>query len=304
MMLSGGGGEFVIPYEDIIFEEPIGTGAFAEVWRGTWLQTPVAVKRIKRSKLQEDSDLSDEEIYEQCVSFIKEVGVWSTLRHPHLCLYMAACARPDEPLCVVSELHSMGPLENLLQDEAVELSLEDKFQICLHVARGMNYLHSRATPIFHRDLKSGNVLIRDPSLFCVICDFGESQLHTDVLNLIDPTNTTESGTQLIGTPQYMPPEIMRAGKGAFTAASDVYSYGVLVWEVFTRRSPWKGMMPIQIMFQVMRRKKRPDFREEDKVPEQLKALVEMLWDDEPLKRPAFSDILEELGKIEAEVLAQ
>mmetsp|Transcript_2497 Transcript_2497/g.6647 ORF Transcript_2497/g.6647 Transcript_2497/m.6647 type:complete len:602 (+) Transcript_2497:99-1904(+) len=300
MML--GGGEFMIPYEDIVFEEAIGSGAFAEVWKGTWVDTPVAVKRIKRSQFALNTDLSDAEIYEQCVRFVQEVRVWSHLRHPNLVLLMACCASPEKPLCVVSELHEMGTLEGLLENEATRLSLKEKIEICLHVARGMKYLHTRATPILHRDLKSGNVLIRDPSYFCIICDFGEAQLHSEVLNLVKAEHKTEHGSQLIGTPQYMPPEVMRSGKEAFTEASDVYSFGVLMWEVFTQRSPWKGMNPTQIMFQVMRRKKRPEFKEEHEVSEDIKALIEVAWDDEPANRPSFSDILGKLKKIKAEVV--
>lgn len=162
----------------------IGAGGYGEVFRGTFLMSPVAVKMFRMHlsfpSLERDSGFFSEE--EQHVdasklnrvstsralkmfasvksqvkyhNFVREVELMSIVRHPNLVLYMGACGDPETPLCIVSELFIGGSFFDYLHADPSfrpDKSIAASFALCL--ARGMLYLHTSNPSILHRDLKS------------------------------------------------------------------------------------------------------------------------------------------------------
>ena len=112
------------------------------------------------------------------------------------------------------------------------------------IATGMAYLHSVVPPIIHRDLKSLNLLLMDPitsphdPITVKITDFGISRLYED-----------DMMTGQMGTCHWMAPEVLDSKP--YSLAADVYSYGIVLWEIVARETPYKGLNPVTIPYHVL-----------------------------------------------------
>ncbi|KAK3254642.1 hypothetical protein CYMTET_36150 [Cymbomonas tetramitiformis] len=136
----------------------------------------------------------------------------------------------------------------------------------LMIAEGMGYLHQRDPPIVHRDLSSNNILM-DRKGVVKIGDFGLSKikLHSKVSN----------HSKIAGTPNYVAPEVVRGQP--FDEKADVFAYGVLLWEMTTRKVPWADWQPFQIQFR-MWESGCAAVRETLKIPEGLEpTLSSLMW---------------------------
>ncbi|KAK4530831.1 hypothetical protein CCYA_CCYA05G1688 [Cyanidiococcus yangmingshanensis] len=225
------------------------------------------------------------------VSFVREVELLSQLRHPNVLLYMGATADPQQPLCIISELFPGGSVHDLLFKRRKRLSKRQKFRIAVSVARGMLYLHSSRPQILHRDLKSSNVLIDESINRIAICDFGLSALRK-----AGPGDSESFGrardADAMGTPYTLAPEVM-AGE-SYTDKADVYSYGIVLWELLAAKRPFENLMPIQLMYKVYAQNARPPLGE---VYAEFQPLLSQCWERDPLMRPDFGTILDLLENI-------
>ncbi|CAN0264517.1 unnamed protein product, partial [Scytosiphon promiscuus] len=118
---------------------------------------------------------------------------------------------------------------------SVDLPFKKKRQMMLDVATGMQYLHGQNPVIIHRDLKSLNVLI-DENWVTKVTDFGLSRFKA--------TSVSEKMTGQAGTYHWMAPEVINSQH--YTEKADVFSYGIILWEIFTRAIPYGGMQPVQV----------------------------------------------------------
>ncbi|PWA41625.1 serine/threonine-protein kinase, active site protein [Artemisia annua] len=126
-----------------------------------------------------------------------------------------------------------GSLFRLLQRNTTKLDWRRRVHMAMDIARGMNYLHHCHPPIIHRDLKSSNLLV-DKNWNVKVGDFGLSRIkHETYL-------TTKTGK---GTPQWMAPEVLRNEQA--DEKSDIYSFGVVLWELTTEKIPWDTLNSMQ-----------------------------------------------------------
>ncbi|XP_045816839.1 serine/threonine-protein kinase CTR1-like isoform X1 [Trifolium pratense] len=266
-----------IPWSELILKENIGTGSFGTVLRADWRGSDVAVKILKVQGF-------DSERFEE---FLKEVTLMKRLRHPNIVLLMGAVVQPPK-LSIVTEYLSRGSLYELLQMPTVGPSISEKRRLSMayDVASGMNYLHQMKPPIVHRDLKSPNLLV-DDSYTVKVCDFGLSRTKS---------NTYLSSRTAAGTPEWMAPEVIRGEPS--NEKCDVFSFGVILWELVTLQQPWRELNPSQVVAAVGFMGKRLDIPRH--VNPQVAALIELCWSTEQKRRPSFSYIMKCLQQIIAD----
>lgn len=261
-----------IRWEDLVLGEEIGEGNFGVVYHGLWIGSDVAIKLYSRMDYRE-SVLLD---------YKKEIAIMKKLRHPNVLLFMGAVYSPER-LAIVTEYLPRGSLFITLHKNKQALDLRRRLRMALDVVRGMNYLHRRNPPIIHRDLKSSNLLV-DKSWTVKVGDFGLSCLK------ISTVLTAKNG---IGTPQWMAPEVLR---GEYSSEkSDVFSFGVILWELMTESIPWSHLSSMQVVGVVGFMDQRLD------IPEGLDpiiaAIISDCWASDPLHRPSFQDLVGRLSEL-------
>eukprot|EP00002_Diphylleia_rotans_P031378 TRINITY_DN6515_c0_g2_i1.p1 TRINITY_DN6515_c0_g2~~TRINITY_DN6515_c0_g2_i1.p1 ORF type:complete len:2286 (+),score=369.33 TRINITY_DN6515_c0_g2_i1:114-6971(+) len=252
-------------FNELKFFELIGSGSFGEVYRGSWRGTDVAIKKILLMNLKD----------EVIASFQAEIEVMVELRHPNILLYMSASVNTATP-CIISEFMSQGSLYTILHRPEVDLTVPKKIGFISGIAQGMHYLHSCNPPVWHRDLKSPNVLL-DNKWSVKLCDFGLSVLQGQ--KRID-----EEG---IGSIPWIAPEVLDGQ--AYTDKADVYSFAITIWEVLTRQEPYSDIeSPLTVAVKVTMDKVRPPIPAN--IPPELQSLMGRCWSHDMAMRPDFSEI--------------
>uniref|UniRef100_A0A803QH33 Protein kinase domain-containing protein n=1 Tax=Cannabis sativa TaxID=3483 RepID=A0A803QH33_CANSA len=214
--------------------------------------------------------------------FVSEVTLLSRLQHRNVIKFLAACRKPPV-YCVITEYLSEGSLRAYLHKlECKSLPMGRLIQIALDIARGLEYIHSQG--IIHRDLKPENILIDEES-HMKIADFGIAceEAYCDAL-IDDP-----------GTYRWMAPEMIK--HKSYGRKVDVYSFGLILWELVAGTIPYEEMNPIQAAFAVVNKNLRPVIP--GNCPPAMKALIEQCWCLQSEKRPEFWQIVKVLEQFEA-----
>ena len=283
--------EWTIDFDEIQLGDQLGQGGFGEVYRAKWRDSDVAVKMIPVEGLSAG--------IRSLVSaqFVEEARIMNRLRHPNIITFMAAATRAPR-LAIVMEFMALGSLYDLIHNELVlDLPMQLRVKIMYQAAKGMHFLHSAG--FVHRDLKSLNILL-DAKWGAKVADFGLSRIR----------NATKSGADnhLFGSIAWTAPEVLDESPEIDYAMADVYSFGIVMWEVLTRRAPYEGLLPAQIAVSVLRDGARPFAPEWDidagddaqgwtPVEGDYIALLKRCWDSDPKMRHAFLDILNALNAV-------
>ncbi|CAG6016691.1 unnamed protein product [Menidia menidia] len=274
-----------IPFGELVLEEIIGVGGFGKVYRGTWNDQEVAVKAARHDP--------DEDITATAGSVKQEAKLFSMLQHPNIIKLEGVCL--EEPnLCLVMEYARGGTLNRALTGRRIPPHILVNWAV--QIARGMQYLHEEAVvPIIHRDLKSSNILLLE-----VIenDDIGRKTLKITDFGLAREWHKTTK-MSAAGTYSWMAPEVIKSS--LFSKGSDVWSYGVLLWELLTGEVPYRGIDGLAVAYGVAVNKLTLPIP--STCPEPFAKLMEECWDQDPHVRPSFSCILEQLSAIEEAVMA-
>ncbi|XP_056617507.1 mitogen-activated protein kinase kinase kinase 21 isoform X1 [Triplophysa dalaica] len=274
-----------IPFSELIIEEIIGVGGFGKVYRGTWNSQEVAVKAARQDP--------DEDIKATADSVKQEAKLFSMLQHLNIMKLEGVCL--EEPnLCLVMEYARGGTLNRALTGRKIPPHILVNWAV--QIARGMHYLHEEAVvPIIHRDLKSSNILLLEKIENDDICR--KTLKITDFGLAREWHKTTKMSAA--GTYSWMAPEVIKSS--LFSKGSDVWSYGVLLWELLTGEVPYRGIDGLAVAYGVAVNKLTLPIP--STCPEPFAKLMEDCWEQDPHIRPSFSAILEQLTAIEEAVMA-
>ncbi|KAG5229801.1 serine/threonine-protein kinase [Salix suchowensis] len=265
--------ECEIPWDEIAMGERIGLGSYGEVYHGDWHGTEVAVKRFL------DQDITGESLEE----FRSEVRIMKRVRHPNVVLFMGAVTRAPN-LSIVTEFLPRGSLYRLLHRPNNQLDERRRLRMAFDAARGMNYLHNCTPMIVHRDLKSPNLLV-DKNWVVKVCDFGLSRMkHSTFL----------SSRSTAGTAEWMAPEVLRNEPS--DEKCDVYSFGVILWELSTLQQPWGGMNPMQVVGAVGFQHRRLNIPND--MDPAIADIIRNCWQTDPKLRPSFAEIMAALKPLQ------
>lgn len=274
---------WLVTMEELKCGSLLGVGSSCSVYKGFYRRTRVAIKMLRNTQA---SNLTKE--------FYREIAAMSQLRHPNLVLFMGACVSPS--MAIVTEFCGGNTVYSLLHEQSnVMLSWKQRLTMAKDIAMGMCYLHECKPPILHRDLKSLNLLLKDPVTspadpVCVkITDFGVARiLENDCLM----TGTT-------GTLHWMAPEVL--SNKPYSLMADVYSFGIVLWEICARDVPYRSMHPMAIPLKVVQNKERPNLSViPSTCPDKMKVLISQCWQHEPSRRPDFGQILDVLESIDCQ----
>uniref|UniRef100_A0A3Q3W2C8 Mitogen-activated protein kinase kinase kinase n=1 Tax=Mola mola TaxID=94237 RepID=A0A3Q3W2C8_MOLML len=274
-----------IPFSELVLEEIIGVGGFGKVYRGTWRDQEVAVKAARQDP--------DEDITATAGSVKQEAKLFSMLQHPNIIKLEGVCL--EEPnLCLVMEYARGGTLNRVLTGRRIPPHILVNWAV--QIARGMQYLHEEAVvPIIHRDLKSSNILLLEK---IENDDIGRKTLKITDFGLAREWHKTTK-MSAAGTYSWMAPEVIKSS--LFSKGSDVWGYGVLLWELLTGEVPYRGIDGLAVAYGVAVNKLTLPIP--STCPEPFAKLMEECWDQDPHVRPSFSCILEQLSAIEEAVMA-
>ncbi|CAM9780862.1 unnamed protein product, partial [Ectocarpus sp. 13 AM-2016] len=256
----------------------LGSGAFGAVRTAKWNGVNVAVKQLQVHGVHSDT----------VRALRKEIRLHSCLRFDHVVqLYAASTISPH--LCLVIELASGGSLWNYLHSSSEPLSHALQTAFLYDIARGMSFLHSKG--VLHRDLKSANVLVFENRRL-KLCDFGLSKIKTE--------SSSRSKRGAVGTAQWMSPEEM--DESPANELTDVYSFGIVCFEVATQMQPFKGLKQTQVTRAVADKGKRPQIPEGASASPDVVPLMEQCWKQDPADRPdGFRPVVRALASVVSRV---
>ena len=202
--------------------------------------------------------------------FTQEMRILAKLRHPCITTVMGAVIS-DDPLLVM-ECMGNGSLRDLLSNQTFPLDAELSLPLLRDILQGMRFLHAADPPILHGDLKSANVLV-DQNYRAKICDFGLSAKRRH---------------GFVGTPFWMAPELLKGG--LMSRQSDVYAFGITLWEVMTRKIPYQELeLPTkEVLERIKAGRLRPDCSKD--LDSELVQCMEDCWAQDPSKRVNFEDL--------------
>ncbi|TVU26767.1 hypothetical protein EJB05_29328 [Eragrostis curvula] len=244
----------------------VASGSCGDMFLGTYDGEEVAVKILLNQSAWNE--------FKQEICILREVD------HPNIVRFIGSCTKP--PQCyIVTECMSRGSLFDFLHNKHNILQLPAVLKFALDICRGMSYLHQK--DIIHRDLKSANLLI-DKDYVVKVADFGLARLQDQ-----GGAMTAETGTY-----RWMAPEVLT--HQPYDNKADVYSFGLVLWELMTSKIPYTDMNPVQAAMGVAKGL-RPQIPEN--AHPRMRNLMERCWEAIPSDRPSFSDIIAELEDIQA-----
>ncbi|XP_068601472.1 mitogen-activated protein kinase kinase kinase 10 [Brachionichthys hirsutus] len=287
-LVAGGVGEcpLEIDFSELQLDEVIGAGGFGKVYKGIWRREEVAVKAARQDP--------DEDIGAALESVRQEARLFWMLRHPNIIALRGVCLR-EPNLCLVMEYARGGALNRALAGKKVPPKVLVNWAV--QIATGMDYLHNQAfVPIIHRDLKSSNILILEP--------VEREDLNGKTLKITDFGLAREwhqtTKMSAAGTYAWMAPEVIKLS--LFSKSSDVWSFGVLLWELLTGEVPYREIDALAVAYGVAMNKLTLPIP--STCPEPFAHLLDECWSPNPHGRPSFSSILRRLLAIEQSAMFQ
>lgn len=299
---AGGEGSTLVKQEQISFpKDNFASGATSRVYKGIYTDEsgtkhPVAIEEFLLAMTRRMQKKVD-----------KEAKLLQTLNHPNVISFYGRIEGTssivtefiEKRISVNGEDVLINSVRQLLDELEDELPWHVRLKIALETAIGVSYLHDSGC--IHCDLKSANVFLGEDEKkkwIIKIGDFGEARAeHKD--HLMSQLSFQDPTSNAVGTVPFIAPEVMCGGRP--TKQSDVYSFAMLLIELLCphRANPWADDCNVPCISAFLLQKKRPTLPDEvPNVPnsmlKRLSQLIKMCWNEDPLQRPNFTEIVKEL----------
>ncbi|KAJ3672367.1 hypothetical protein LUZ60_007088 [Juncus effusus] len=265
--------EWEIDAKKLVFGNKFAAGTYGDLYRGSFYGQDVAIKVIKHDRLNESMKKE----------FDQEVSIMKKVRHKNVVQFLGACTKPPR-FFIVTEFMSGGSLYDYLHKHKGALKPQFLLKISLDIAKGMDYLHQHK--IIHRDLKTANLLI-DENEVVKVADFGVAKV----------INSPGIMTAETGTYRWMAPEVIE--HKAYNHKADVFSFGVVLWELLTAKIPYEYLTPLQAAIGVVQKAIRPTIPKGTNP--KFAEIMEKCWQQDPCKRPDFATVVQVLQHISDEL---
>ncbi|KAK3131307.1 hypothetical protein QOZ80_6BG0504780 [Eleusine coracana subsp. coracana] len=265
--------EWEINFKALKFEDKVASGTYGDLYRGTYFGEDVAIKVLKSDRLNENMEKE----------FAHEVYIMRKIRHKNIVRFLGACTKP-KTLCIVTEFMKNGSLYDFLHKRKGSFKLPGLLKAAVDISKGMDYLHKNR--IIHRDLKTANLLMDEHELVKV-ADFGVARVKAE-----SGVMTAETGTY-----RWMAPEVIQ--HKPYDSKADVFSFGIVLWELLTGKIPYEFLTPLQAAIGVVQDGLRLVIPRGTNP--KLTQLIEKCWQQNPIDRPDFTEILQFLDDIIEEV---
>ncbi|XP_047332432.1 serine/threonine-protein kinase STY13-like isoform X2 [Impatiens glandulifera] len=258
----------------------IGEGAHGKVYEGRYGSQIVAIKVLLQGGTSDERTALESR-------FIREVNMMSKVKHENLVKFIGACK--DPLMVIVTELLPGMSLRKYLSSiRPTKLDLRLVVSFAMDIAKAMECLH--ANGIIHRDLKPDNLLLTADKKSIKLADFGLAREET----------VTEMMTAETGTYRWMAPELystvtLRQGeKKHYNNKVDIYSFGIVLWELVTNRMPFEGMSNLQAAYAAAFKQERPSITED--ITPDLAFIMQSCWVEDSNMRPSFSQVIRMLNE--------
>jgi len=279
---------WVINPNDLEYTLKLGSGSSGKVYKGLYKGKEVAVKVLRAITTQSQLD-----------EFKKEFQIMSSIRSSFMVTFYGACIEPK--LCMVMEYCAKDSLYHVMNTKSYDIGWDRFFQFTMQMTLGVQCLHNWNPQIVHRDFKSLNLLVND-DWECKVSDFGLSRFNT--------ADNLETLSKIRGTFAYCSPEIANGTGCPYTTKSDVYSIGIVFWELIIRvitgeySRPYSEYSHIKMDFQIMLNSKeglRPTLPES--CPVGLSNLYYQCVHQDSAQRPSCEEIIESLNRLKYEYVS-
>lgn len=272
----------VIDFFELEMGSIVGEGSFGYVRFGRWRGMGVAVKLLKENIKDERTEIIDRQKYLDELKH--EVAAMTKVCNHAFVVQLVGVVFQPIP-CIVTTYYEYGSLEDLLVKNKKAIRDSFSYQRLLQFANesclGVNHLHLEG--VIHRDLAARNLLL-DQNFHVRVSDFGFSRFKE--------CGASKGYTQsTVGPIRWTAPEAMR--KRVYSEASDVFSLGVVLFELFVQRIPWEGCETIDVAFRVCSGE-RMDIP--STVPDAIRQLMLDCWNQDPLARPTLPSVVERLER--------
>ncbi|CAJ1431779.1 unnamed protein product [Effrenium voratum] len=288
---------FIIPKEELTLVSKISQGGYGTVYRGV-LEPKVdragGTFQARRTHLVAVKDMKGERRV-QLYELLKEACVMASLSHPNICTFVGVCTDTvQRKHFIISELMDCSLFDMIHQPYKLrwhgELTVSLSLSLGTGIISGICYIHQKN--LVHADLKSSNILIdytsssRNP--IPRICDFGHAAVRCH-----------PSPHHRCGTPHWAAPEVLRGE--ALSPAADIYSFGVMMWEMLTQKLPHKDMSFGQVLASVGWAGWTPDMTQLPELPREVGRIIKECLRFAPTERPLGKDVVNRLKRFPKQV---
>ena len=271
--------KFQVAFHELLIDTLIVKGSVGNIYLGKWEKSEVVIKMLEGNFVTEEQEL-----------FIREINIMSRLHHPQLVPLYGACLENGRA-CLVKPYYAEKDLSRYLK--AKKLLPEQHKQLALAIAKGLQYLHNKN--IFHRGLQSSNILI-DKHGEAHLNDFGLCKIESQSVKTIKVSHEE---------PYWQSPETFER-YSTHTAASDIYSYGIVLWEILTGQHPKEGYYPNNqspSLSQFIKDWKSGKRLPIEMVPEVFKKLLTACWASQAKERPSLESLIKEIENYQPQSLS-